>query len=51
MCRLSSLTKVCRNYYKVGRTECYPANVPLLDFLKINYKLEKLKEQEEAVKA
>jgi hypothetical protein len=30
---------------------CLLANILLLDFLKINYKLEKLKKQEEAVKA
>ena len=50
-CRLSSLAEVCGNCYKVGRTECLPADIPLPDFSKINRELEKLEKQEEAVEA
>jgi hypothetical protein len=42
---------VCRQYYYNSVKECLLANIPILDFLKINRKLEKLKKQEEAVKA
>jgi hypothetical protein len=51
VCQLLLLAKVCGNCYKVGQNKCLLADVPLLDFLKINRELEKLKEQEEAVKA
>jgi hypothetical protein len=42
---------VYRQYYYNSVKECLLANIPILDFLKINRKLEKLKKQEEAVKA
>jgi hypothetical protein len=51
VCRLLSLAKVCGNCYKAGRNKCLLADVLLPDFLKINKKLKKLKEQKEAVEA
>jgi hypothetical protein len=48
---MSSLSEVCRQCYRDSVKECLLANIPMPDFLKINYKLEKLKKQEEAVKA
>jgi hypothetical protein len=48
---MSSLSNVCRQCYRNSIKTCLPANIPLLDFSKINHKLEKLKKQEEAVKA
>jgi hypothetical protein len=45
------LSNVYRQYYRDSIKTCLLANILLLDFLKINYKLEKLKKQEEAVKA
>jgi hypothetical protein len=49
--RMSSLSKVCRQCYRDSVKECLPANIPMPDFSKIDRKLEKLKKQEEAVKA
>jgi hypothetical protein len=48
---MSLLSKVCRQYYCDSIKECLLANILMPDFLKINRKLEKLKKQEEAVKA
>jgi hypothetical protein len=48
---ISLLSKVCRQCYCNSVKEYLLANILLLDFLKINYKLEKLKKQEKAVKA
>jgi hypothetical protein len=48
---ISLLSKVCRQYYRNSVKEYLLANIPIPDFLKINYKLEKLKKQEEAIKA
>jgi hypothetical protein len=48
---ISSLSKVYRQCYRNSIKECLLANIPIPDFLKINRKLEKLKKQEEAVKA
>jgi hypothetical protein len=48
---ISLLSKVCRQCYYNSMKECLLANILILDFLKINYKLEKLKKQEEAIKA
>jgi chromosome segregation ATPase len=48
---MSSLSEVCRQYYRNSVKECLPAYIPMPDFSKINRKLEKLKKQEEAVKA
>jgi hypothetical protein len=49
--RMSSLSEVYRQCYRDSVKECLPANIPLPDFSKIDRKLEKLKKQEEAVKA
>jgi hypothetical protein len=48
---LLSLTNVCRNCYYKEITKCLLAHIPMLDFLKINCKLAKLEEQEDAIKA
>jgi hypothetical protein len=48
---MSLLSEVCRQCYCNSVKEYLLANILILDFLKINYKLEKLKKQEEAVKA
>jgi hypothetical protein len=45
------LFNVCRQYYRNSVKTYLPANILLLDFSKIDYKLEKLKKQEKAVKA
>jgi hypothetical protein len=45
------LSNVYRQCYRDSIKTCLLANILLPDFLKINYKLEKLKKQEEAVKA
>ncbi|KAF2028297.1 hypothetical protein EK21DRAFT_70215, partial [Setomelanomma holmii] len=50
-CRLSSLSDVCGNCYRDGRTECLPADIPMPDFSKIDRELAKLDEQEEALEA
>jgi hypothetical protein len=42
---------VCRQYYYNSIKTYLLVNILLLDFLKINCKLEKLEKQEEAVKA
>jgi hypothetical protein len=49
--RMSSLSEVYRQCYRDSVKECLPANILMPDFSKINRKLEKLKKQEEAVKA
>jgi hypothetical protein len=49
--RILLLSNVCRQCYCNSIKTYLLANILLLDFLKINYKLEKLKKQEEAVKA
>jgi hypothetical protein len=46
-----SLSNVYRQCYRNSIKTCLLANILLLDFLKINCKLEKLKKQEEAIKA
>jgi hypothetical protein len=48
---ISLLSNVCGQYYYNSVKEYLLANILLLDFLKINYKLEKLEKQEEAIKA
>jgi hypothetical protein len=48
---MSLLSEVCRQYYYNSVKECLLANIPMLDFLKINRELEKLEKQEEAVEA
>jgi hypothetical protein len=48
---MSSLSEVCGQCYRDSIKECLPAYIPIPDFSKINRELEKLKKQEEAVKA
>ena len=50
-CKLSSLSDRCGNCYRDGVKDCVPADIPLLDFSKINRELAKLETQEEAVEA
>jgi hypothetical protein len=45
------LSDVYRQYYCNSIKTCLLANILLPDFSKINYKLEKLKKQEKAIKA
>jgi hypothetical protein len=49
--RMLLLSDVCRQYYRDSVKTCLLVNILLPDFLKIKRKLEKLKKQEEAVKA